>query len=1092
MKALEKLWARLTEPHHAIREPEKRGRAKLLASLALLATLLCLVFMIVDLFFREASPAHWQTRVTAISLDSSVAILFAGVYVLSRTQHYTLAAFLLVGAASGSSFLALFLLPPDPLFLAFLLLGILSSGLFLSRRATMIVFGATLLGLAGVARLFSFSRLDLITALFLIISVTALAQITYVFHEQDLKQIKQQARQLAESEEDYRSIFENAMDGIFQSTPGGKFLRVNPAMARIFGYVSPQEMTASVGDIRQILYINPDKREEWKRLLEENGSAIGFEVQERHKDGSVIWTLSNTHAVCDACGTLLYYEGVLQDITLRKQAEEALFRRAEELAALQATMLEIITIHNVKDVLQAIVERSVALLLATSGGLYLCDPERQEVRCVVSYNTPRDFTGTVLKYGVGAAGVVALSGQPLIIDDYRAWSGRAEAFEEEQPFAAVLSVPMIWHGQVTGVIHVLRNANVECFTQADQDLLTLFANHAAIAVENARLHEAMQLELEQRKKAEEALRLDGQIMANMANGVILVRVSDQAIIFTNPQFETMFGYGTGELIGKHISIINAPTDKSPEEIAQDIMKALKEDGIWKGEIQSVRKDGTTFWSYASVSTFEHGTYGTVWIAAHQDITTRKQAEEMIRISEERFRTILNELQDGFYEVDLKGNFTFFNPAYSRTLGFDEEEMMGLNYRSYMSQETAQAVYKTYNKVYRTGIPQQAVSMEMIRKNGTYRFMETSISLIKTDGKIEGFRGLVRDVTERKRAEETLRKAHDELEVLIQKRTAQLEASLKALRTSEERLRFLVAASPAVIYTSKTSGDFAATFLSENVTTQLSYTARDFVDDPNFWASHIYPEDAPRVFAGLPHLFETGHLVHEYRFRHQNGEWRWMRDEMTLVRDATGAPLEIIGCLFDITERKEAEEKITAALQEKEILLREIHHRVKNNLQVISSLLNLQSDYLSDEHALQVFKQTQNRLRSMALIHDQLHTGTNLAALDFAGYIEKLTRYLFQTYGVEPDTIRLQLDIAGIALPLETAIPCGLLVHELVSNALEHGFPNRAGGNLWIRMRHKGGRYRLVVGNDGVALPQAVDIRHPSPSAYRWSTCWWNN
>ena len=346
MKALEKLWARLTEPHHAIREPEKRGRAKLLASLALLATLLCLVFMIVDLFFREASPAHWQTRVTAISLDSSVAILFAGVYVLSRTQHYTLAAFLLVGAASGSSFLALFLLPPDPLFLAFLLLGILSSGLFLSRRATMIVFGATLLGLAGVARLFSFSRLDLITALFLIISVTALAQITYVFHEQDLKQIKQQARQLAESEEDYRSIFENAMDGIFQSTPGGKFLRVNPAMARIFGYVSPQEMTASVGDIRQILYINPDKREEWKRLLEENGSAIGFEVQERHKDGSVIWTLSNTHAVCDACGTLLYYEGVLQDITLRKQAEEALFRRAEELAALQATMLEIITIHK--------------------------------------------------------------------------------------------------------------------------------------------------------------------------------------------------------------------------------------------------------------------------------------------------------------------------------------------------------------------------------------------------------------------------------------------------------------------------------------------------------------------------------------------------------------------------------------------------------------------------------------------------------------------------------------------------------------------------------------------------------------------------
>ncbi|MBU0702918.1 MAG: GAF domain-containing protein [Chloroflexi bacterium] len=192
--------------------------------------------------------------------------------------------------------------------------------------------------------------------------------------------------------------------------------------------------------------------------------------------------------------------------TERVQAEESLRRRADELAALQATVLDITTPHDLPTLLQTIVERAARLLNAVGGGLYLCDPSREEARCVVSYNTPRDFTGIVLKYGEGAAGTVAQTGESLIIDDYRTWSARAGVYEEGQPFTSVLSVPMIWQGQVTGVIHVLHNVERRRFSQADLGLLALFANHAAIAVENIRLYEQAQRDITERKQAEQALR----------------------------------------------------------------------------------------------------------------------------------------------------------------------------------------------------------------------------------------------------------------------------------------------------------------------------------------------------------------------------------------------------------------------------------------------------------------------------------------------------------------------------------------------------------------------------------------------------------
>ena len=271
----------------------------------------------------------------------------------------------------------------------------------------------------------------------------------------------------------------------------------------------------------------------------------------------------------DSQGTPLKVTGVIIDITEHKQVEDELHRRAEELAALQATVLEITTPQDLPDLLQSIVERAIHLLDADSGGMYLCDSDRREVNCVVSHNTAQDYTGTVLKYGEGAAGTVAQSGQPLLIDDYSTWPGRAAVYAKEQSFRAVCSVPMTWNNQVTGVIHVLRTSEDNTFTQADLALLTLFANHAAIAVENTRLLQQSKLELAERKQVEAALRESEEryrlLFENLPIGVYRSTPGGQ-ILEANPAFAQMLGYSNVEelLTVNVLDIFENPDDRELE------------------------------------------------------------------------------------------------------------------------------------------------------------------------------------------------------------------------------------------------------------------------------------------------------------------------------------------------------------------------------------------------------------------------------------------------------------------------------------------------------------------------------------------------
>jgi two-component sensor histidine kinase len=180
---------------------------------------------------------------------------------------------------------------------------------------------------------------------------------------------------------------------------------------------------------------------------------------------------------------------------------------------------------------------------------------------------------------------------------------------------------------------------------------------------------------------------------------------------------------------------------------------------------------------------------------------------------------------------------------------------------------------------------------------------------------------------------------------------------------------------------------------------------------------------------------------------------------------------------ELFERQMAEKELLASdqrlrqsLSEKEALLKEIHHRVKNNLQIVSSLLYLQEDAMQDPKGVEILRESQNRVKSMALIHEQLYGTDNLAKIDFGRYVYSLTANLFDAYGIDPACLRLKINADDISLGVDMAVPCGLIVNELVSNAIKHAFPNHTGGTIEIMIRMVStGQMEIVVADDGVGL-----------------------
>jgi len=296
------------------------------------------------------------------------------------------------------------------------------------------------------------------------------------------------------------------------------------------------------------------------------------------------------------------------------------------------------------------------------------------------------------------------------------------------------------------------------FVKKDGEIIWVLEKITSTEYKGKRATVGSFMDITERKRAEEAL-LQSQaryqsIVETGGAGVVTGDLSGN-MTFANESFCKMLGYSPDELTGKPFADFLHPDDKAIvlERFAEGLAHPQAE---YQLEFRAVHKDGHTVWIYSSVAPIFYNNVLSGGTAIVVDITERKRLEETIRKSEERYRTILEEIQDSYFELDLTGNFTFVNDSLCRTLGYSEEEMIGMSYRVFSAKEDIEVLYRDFNRVYRTGETTKGLSYKFIQKNGTVGFGELSISAIKNEkGEVIAFRGIARDVTERKRLEQEL-------------------------------------------------------------------------------------------------------------------------------------------------------------------------------------------------------------------------------------------------------------------------------------------------------------------------------------------------
>jgi PAS domain S-box-containing protein len=258
------------------------------------------------------------------------------------------------------------------------------------------------------------------------------------------------------------------------------------------------------------------------------------------------------------------------------------------------------------------------------------------------------------------------------------------------------------------------------------------------------------------------------------------------------------------------------------------------------------------------------------------------------------------------------------------------------------------------------------------------------------------------------------------------------------------------------------------------------------DEPvtlSVFLKHLYPEDSERIAKAVRRAHDPagdGSFDVEHRIVDRNGSIHWISTRSSTQFEGEGSsrhPVRTVGAVVDITERKNAEEKIEASLKEKEILLREIHHRVKNNMQIISSLLGLASENIKDKKYVDMFRESQNRINSMSLIHEKLYRSKDLAKIELNDYIRDLANSIYQSRGVKPGTIVLNINIENVQLGIDRSIPFGLIINELITNSLKYAFPGDRKGEIKVSLHLIDEKtFELIVSDNGVGIPYDVDFR----------------
>ncbi|HEU65553.1 MAG TPA: PAS domain S-box protein, partial [Chloroflexi bacterium] len=519
----------------------------------------------------------------------------------------------------------------------------------------------------------------------------------------DITERKKAEEALRQSEEKYRSILEEMEDSYFEVDLGGHIIFANSSTCRNLGYPREELIGMSYKG-----FTAEDDAESVFRIFNEvyqtSTPNKGFPWKTIRKDGSYGFAETSVSLLRNDKGEIIGFRGVGRDITERMQMEEALRESEKKLRLISENSRDIICLH------------------APDHSYIYVSPACKEI---LGYE-PDELAGT--------------NPWELVHPE------DIEALQKEGQEKALQGLPVFLSYRIR------KKSGEYIWLESISQMLEDDAGSALGFVTSSR-------DITERKQAEEALRQSEEkyraLFDSSVIGTFVLDAETMKIAIANQAAAEVFGFSSAE----ETTGLN-PLDLVPPEDKRRILKIIEEDLFERDvrqilEFRMMTKDGREIWISATGARITHGGR-LAGLISFTDITERKQAEEALRQSEERYRTILEEMEDSYFETDLSGRLTFVNSATCRSLRYSREELIGMDYRVYTHEDDIESVFRIFNEVYHTGVPNKGFPWKVTHKDGDEGFTETSVSLLRNSkGEVIGFRGVGRDITERKKMEEAL-------------------------------------------------------------------------------------------------------------------------------------------------------------------------------------------------------------------------------------------------------------------------------------------------------------------------------------------------
>lgn len=422
----------------------------------------------------------------------------------------------------------------------------------------------------------------------------------------------------------------------------------------------------------------------------------------------------------------------------------------------------------------------------------------------------------------------------------------------------------------------------------------------------------------------------------------------------------------------------------------------------------------------------------------RDITESKISEEALKQSEEKYRILIENSQDGIFIIQ-DAKIEFANETFARMAGCAVDQIIGKDFQEFISPEDFKMVADRYKKRQAGEDVPSEYEFYVLDNRKNRILVRMNVGLITYRGRIASM-GTIKDITRSKQAE-------------LEYKTL-LKTALDGFYVVDTRGCILD--------------------VNDSYCHMIGYSRDELL---NMNIKDVDAIDTEEVIGErVSRIMEIGWDRFETRHRRKDGRIIEIEASVNYINVGIG---KLFVFMRDITERKEAGEKIEESLKEKEILLREIHHRVKNNMQIISSLLKLQAGTIKDEKYLDIFKESQNRILAMSLVHETLYRSEGFSRINARDYITSISNGIVQSYRDRGNNISMNLNIEDIALGIDSSIPCGLIINELITNSLKHAFPDRRNGEIKIVLTNIKGHeyeYELIVSDNGIGLPEDIDFR----------------